>query len=86
MFCREPELQVAPLTSESMDYLNTLFGVCKRFGIDYYHASSKQRNFVDAVALHEYQLFVAHEKGLSRASVPPFLGMERSEHSNNMPA
>ena len=27
-----------------------------------------------------------YEKGLSRASVPPFMGMKRSERSNNMPA
>lgn len=42
--------------------------------------------YTDAVATHEYQLMKAHEKGLSRASVPPFMGMKRSERSNNMPA
>lgn len=60
--------------------------VCKRFKTDYYHATPKQREFIDAVATHEYQLMKAHEKGLSRASVPPFMGMKRSERSNNMPA
>ena len=69
-----------------MEYLNVLFGVCKRFKTDYYHATPKQREFIDAVATHEYQLMKAHEKGLSRASVPPFMGMKRSERSNNMPA
>ena len=59
---------------------------CKRFKTDYYHATPKQREFIDAVATHEYQLMKAHEKGLSRASVPPFRGMKRSERSNNMPA
>ena len=59
---------------------------CKRFKTDYYHATPKQREFIDAVATHEYQLMKAHEKGLSRASVPPFMGMKRSERSNNMPA
>lgn len=58
----------------------------KRFKTDYYHATPKQREFIDAVATHEYQLMKAHEKGLSRASVPPFMGMKRSERSNNMPA
>ena len=66
--------------------LNVLLGVCKRFKTDYYHATPKQREFIDAVATHEYQLTKAHEKGLSRASVPPFMGMKRSERSNNMPA
>ena len=59
---------------------------CKRFKTDYYHATPKQREFIDAVATHEYQLMKAHEKGLRRASVPPFMGMKRSERSNNMPA
>ncbi len=31
------ELQVATMSNETIDYLNVLFGVCKRFGIDYYH-------------------------------------------------
>lgn len=82
----EKELQVASLDTETMDYLNVLFGVCKRFRMDYYHASQKQRDFLDAVAVHEYQLQKAREKGLQRSSVPPFLGIVRSERSNNMPA
>jgi len=28
----------------------------------------------------------AHEKGLNRSSVPPFMGIKRSERSNNRPA
>ncbi len=82
----EKELQVASMDKETMDYLNVLFGVCKRFKTDYYHASPKQREFMDAVAVHEYQLQKAHEQGLQRSSVPPFLGIVRSERSNNMPA
>ena len=76
----------AGMSNDTMEYLNVLFGVCKRFKTDYYHATPKQREFIDAVATHEYQLMKAHEKGLSRASVPPFMGMKRSERSNNMPA
>ena len=81
---QELELQVAPMSNDTMEYLNVLFGVCKRFKTDYYHATPKQREFIDAVATHEYQLMKAHEKGLSRASVPPFMGMKRSERSNNI--
>ena len=73
----EIELQVAPMSDETMDYLDTLFSVCKRFNTDYYHATQKERDFIDAVASHEYQL---------RASVPPFLGIVRSERSDHMPA
>ncbi len=64
---QELELQVAPMSNDTMEYLNVLFGVCKRFKTDYYHATPKQREFIDAVATHEYQLMKAHEKGLSRA-------------------
>ena len=68
----EIELQVAPMSDETMDYLDTLFSVCKRFNTDYYHATQKERDFIDAVASHEYQLKKAREKGQQRASVPPF--------------
>ena len=67
----EIELQVAPMSDETMDYLDTLFSVCKRFNTDYYHATQKERDFIDAVASHEYQLKKAREKGQQRASVPP---------------
>lgn len=49
----EIELQVAPMSDETMDYLDTLFSVCKRFNTDYYHATQKERDFIDAVASHE---------------------------------
>ena len=83
---QKQELQVARMDEETMEYLNVLFGECKRFNTDYYHASPKQRAFIDAVATHEYQLKRAHEKGLQRSVVPPFMGIIRSERSNNMPA
>lgn len=82
----EQELQVARMDEETMEYLNVLFSVCKRFNTDYYHADPKQRAFMDAVATHEYQLKKAHEKGLQRSAVPLFMGIVRSERSNNMPA
>ena len=82
----EQELQVARMDEETMEYLNVLFSVCKRFNTDYYHADPKQRAFMDAVATHEYQRKQAHEKGLQRSAVPPFMGIVRSERSNNMPA
>ena len=81
----EIELQVAPMSDETMDYLDTLFSVCKRFNTDYYHATQKERDFIDAVASHEYQLKKAREKGQQRASVPPFLGIVRSERSITCP-
>lgn len=55
----ELELLGASMSNDTMEYLNTLFGVCKRFKTDYYHATPKQREFIDAVATHEYQLMKA---------------------------
>lgn len=66
--------------------LDVFFAVCKRYKVDYYHATEKQRAFIDAVAAHEFSMKQAHEKGLNRSSVPPFMGIKRSERSNNRPA
>jgi hypothetical protein len=46
----------------------------------------KISSIVEAVALHEYQLKKAHEQGLKRADLPPFLGLKRTERSIEMPA
>ena len=51
-----------------------------------YAASQNQRDLLDSIALHEYQLKKAHEQGLKRSEVPPFLGLKRSDRSNDMPA
>ena len=50
----EIELQVAPMSDETMDYLDTLFSVCKRFNTDYYHATQKERDFIDAVHIQDH--------------------------------
>ena len=57
-----------------------------RFGVNYYAASQNQRDLLDSIALYEYQLKKAHEQGLKRSEVPPFLGLKRSDRSNDMPA
>ena len=80
------ELEVARMTAEDIQFLNVFFVVCKRYKIDYYHATPKQRGFVDAVAAHEYAMKQARQQCLIREAVPPFLGVKRSERSNNRPA
>ena len=52
----------------------------------YYRATQEMRDLLDTIALHEYQLQKAREQGLTRSSVPPFMGIKRSERSNNRPA
>lgn len=80
------DIVFSPMSDETMSWLDELFSTCKRFHVDYLHASEKDKFFVEAVALHEYQLKKAHEQGLKRADVPPFLGLKRTERSNEMPA
>ena len=58
------ELEVTRMTKENIQYLNVFFAVCKRYKVDYYHATEKQRAFIDAVAAHEFSMKQAHEKGL----------------------
>lgn len=70
------ELEVTRMTKENIQYLDVFFAVCKRYKVDYYHATEKQRAFIDAVAAHEFSMKQAHEKGLNRSSAPPFMGIK----------
>ena len=75
------DIEVKRMSPTAIEMLDQLSAVCKRFGVDYYAASQYQRDL-----LHEYQLKKAHEQGLKRSEVPPFLGLKRSDRSNDMPA
>ena len=75
------DIEVKRMSPSAIEMLD-----CKRFGVDYYAASQNQRDLLDSIALHEYQLKKAHEQGLKRSEVPPFLGLKRSDRSNDMPA
>ena len=80
------DIEIKRMSPTAVEMLDQLRVVCKRFNVDYSTASEKDRFFVEAVALHEYQLKKAHEQGLKRSEVPPFLGLKRSDRSNDMPA
>ena len=69
-----------------VDRLEQLSVVCRRYGISYSTASQTQRDLLDSIALHEYQLKKAHEQGQPRSVVPPFLGLKRTRRSDEMPA
>lgn len=77
------DIEVKRMSPATIELLDQLSVVCKRFNVDYATASEI---FVEAVALHEYQLKKAHEQRLKRSEVPPFLGLKRSDRSNDMPA
>ena len=80
------DIEVKRMSPTAVEMLDQLSAVCKRFGVDYYAASQNQRDLLDSIALHEYQLKKSHEQGLKRSEVPPFLGLKRSDRSNDMPA
>ena len=81
------DIEIKRMSSDTIERFDQLNIVCKRFHVNYPHASEKDRFFVEAVALHEYQLKKDHERGgVKRADVPPFLGLKRTDRSNEMPA
>ena len=54
---------MSPTAVEMLDQLSTVY---KRFGVDYYAASQNQRDLLDSIALHEYQLDPRSGRGLLR--------------------
>ena len=80
------DIEVKRMSPETFKLLEQLSIVCKRYGVNYSTAPERQRELMDCIALHEYQLSKAHQQGLTRAAVPPFLGVKRSDRSNETPA
>lgn len=80
------DIEVKRISQESIEMLDQLSIVCKRYGVDHYSATQNTRDILDAIAMHEYQLQKAHKQGLTRKAVPPFMGIKCSKRSNNRPA
>ena len=80
------DIEVKHISKESIEMLDQLSIVCKRYGVDYYSATQNTRDLLDAITMHEYQLQKAHKQGLTRKAVPPFMGIKRSKRSNDRPA
>ena len=55
------DIEIKRMSSDTIELFDQLNIVCKRFHVDYLHASENDKFFVEAVALHEYQLRKAHE-------------------------
>ena len=72
------DIFVSPMSDETMAWLDELFAACRRFGVDYYSASDKDRAFVEAVARKTYGLKQARAKGAAPSSVEPFFGIRRA--------
>ena len=50
------DIEIKWMSSDTIELFDRLNIVCKRFHVDYPHTSEKDRFFVEAVALHKYQL------------------------------
>ena len=48
------DIDFSPMSDETMSWLDELLITCKRFHVDYYNASEKDRAFVEAVARKNY--------------------------------
>ena len=59
------DIEVKRMSPTAVEMLDQLSAVCKRFGVDYYAASQNQRDLLDSIALHEYQLKKHTNKGWS---------------------
>lgn len=72
------DIAFSPMLDETMSWLDELFTTCKRFNVDYYNASEKDRAFVEAVARKNYGLKQAYATGKPASTVEPFFGIHRA--------
>ena len=72
------DIAFSPMSDETMSWLDELFATCKRFNVDYYSASEKDRAFVEAVARKNYGLKQASAAGKPASAVEPFFGIHRA--------
>ena len=72
------DIVFSPMSDETMSWLDELFSTCKRFGVDYYNASEKDRVFVEAVARKNYGLKQASATGKAASTVESFFGIHRA--------
>lgn len=71
---KDIDIVFSPMSDETMSWLDELLTTCKRFGVDYYNASEKDRAFVEAVARKNYGIKQAKMNGVSVSTVEPFFG------------
>ena len=57
------DIEVKRMSPTAVEMLDQLSAVCKRFGVNYYAVSQNQRDLLDSIALHEYQLKKHTSKG-----------------------
>ena len=70
---KDIDIVFSPMSDETMSWLDELLTTCKRFGVDYYNASEKDRAFVE-----NYGIKQAKMNGVSVSTVEPFFGIHRA--------
>ena len=71
---KDIDIVFSPMSDETMSWLDELLTTCKRFGVDYYNASERDR----AVARKNYGIKQAKMNGVSVSTVEPFFGIHRA--------
>ena len=74
----EPEIEFAPMKEETVNWIDELLDTCRRFGIDYYKATDRERVFAEEVARKNYALKQADKTGAGYELVMPFMGIKRA--------
>ncbi len=77
-YIKDLDIAFSPMSNETMSWLDELLTTCKRFGVDYYNASEKDRVFVEAVARKNYGVKQARLAGKAVSAVEPFFGIHRA--------
>ena len=77
-YTKDLDIAFSPMSNETMSWLDELLTTCKRFGVDYYNASEKDRAFVEAVARKNYGVKQAQLAGKAVSMVEPFFGIHRA--------
>lgn len=62
----------APPTEEDLAYTDLLFDVCNQFGIRYYSATPKERNFVEEVTRVTWAIQQEEKTGVKQQIRPSF--------------
>ena len=72
------EIEFAPMKEETIQWVEELLDTCRRFGIDYYKANEREKNFAEEVARKNFALKQAEITGKDFEKVTPFMGIKRA--------
>ena len=74
--CFTMDIEIKRMSSDTIELSDQLNIVCKRFHVDYLHASEKDKFFVEAVALHEVSAQKSPRAGVEACRCPAVSWLE----------